>query len=95
MTRRSGRPAYADRASENGPITSRLRELTDDHGVKLRVFPEDLVMAARRQAGDILGEVGKRDAIAGKVLASYSAFRQRNAPWSRVSIEAVLRARGS
>ncbi|HEY7998144.1 MAG TPA: hypothetical protein VIE87_04915 [Pseudolabrys sp.] len=35
-----------------------------------------------------------RDAVTAKVRASYDAFRERSAPWSRVSIEAVLRARG-
>lgn len=54
----------------------------------------DLVAAARAQAGDVLGELSARNAISGKVHASYSAFRERSALWSRVSIEAVLRARG-
>ena len=30
----------------------------------------------------------------GKISGSYDDFRERTAPWSRVSIEAVLRARG-
>ncbi len=72
-----------------------LAALVRDHGVKLAAFPGDLVAAARRQASDVLGDVGQRNAIAGKVHASYSAFRERTAPWSRVSIEAVLRARGA
>ncbi|MBI2713866.1 MAG: hypothetical protein HYX37_05345 [Rhizobiales bacterium] len=42
----------------------------------------------------MLGELSARNAISGKVHASYTAFRERSAPWSRVSIEAVLRARG-
>ena len=71
-----------------------LAALVGEHGVKLAAFPDDLVAAARKQAGDVLGELGARSAIAGKVHASYTAFRERSAPWSRVSIEAVLRARG-
>ena len=59
-----------------------------------RRFPDDLVAAARKQADDVLGELAGRSAITGKVHASYAAFRERTAPWSRVSIEAVLRARG-
>jgi len=51
------------------------------------------VAAARKHASDILGELASRSAIAGKVHDSYLAFRERSAPWSRVSIEAVLRAR--
>ena len=71
-----------------------LAALTKDHGVKLAAFPDDLVGAARKQAIDVLGELAARNAISGKVHASYAAFRERTAPWSRVSIEAVLRARG-
>jgi TRAP-type mannitol/chloroaromatic compound transport system substrate-binding protein len=70
-----------------------LAALVGDHGVKLSAFPADLVGAARQQASDVLGELAARNAISAKVHGSYSAFRERSAPWSRVSIEAVLRAR--
>jgi TRAP-type mannitol/chloroaromatic compound transport system substrate-binding protein len=62
--------------------------------VKLAAFPQDLIDAARKQATDVLNELAARNAIAGKVHSSYAAFRERTAPWSRVSIESVLRARG-
>ena len=71
-----------------------LAALVGEHHVRLAAFPADLVSAARKQAGDVLGELSARNAISGKVHASYSAFRARSALWSRVSIEAVLRARG-
>jgi len=69
--------------------------LVNEHKVKLSAFPEDLVAAARAQANDVLGELAGRSAITGKVHASYAAFRERTAPWSRISIESVLRARGA
>ena len=72
-----------------------LATLLGEHKVKLTAFPDDLVTGARRQAGDVLGELSQRSAVAGKVHASYTAFRERIAPWSRVSIESVLRARGA
>jgi TRAP-type mannitol/chloroaromatic compound transport system substrate-binding protein len=72
-----------------------LEVLVNEHKVKLAVFPEDLIAAARVQANDVLGELAGRSAITGKVHASYAAFRERTAPWSRVSIESVLRARGA
>jgi TRAP-type mannitol/chloroaromatic compound transport system substrate-binding protein len=72
-----------------------LASLVGDHGVKLAAFPGDLVAAARAQASDVLGELSARNAITAKVHASYTEFRERTAPWSRVSIEAVLRARGA
>ena len=72
-----------------------LAALVDEHKVKLAAFPEDLIVAARKQAGDVLGELAGKSAITGKVHASYAAFRDRSAPWSRISIESVLRARGA
>jgi TRAP-type mannitol/chloroaromatic compound transport system substrate-binding protein len=71
-----------------------LEALVKQHNVKLTAFPADLVAAARRQADDVLGELAQRSAISAKVHSSYAAFRAQTAPWSRVSIEAVLRARG-
>jgi TRAP-type mannitol/chloroaromatic compound transport system substrate-binding protein len=70
-----------------------LAALTGQHGVKLRLFPRDLISAARRQAGDVLEEVARKSAIARKIHDSYFAFRDRTAAWSRVSIKAVLEAR--
>jgi TRAP-type mannitol/chloroaromatic compound transport system substrate-binding protein len=70
-----------------------LEALVNEHKVKLAVFPEDLITAARKQANDVLGELAGRSAMTGKVHASYVAFRERTATWSRVSIESVLRAR--
>jgi len=72
-----------------------LAALTGDHGVKLAAFPNDLIEAARKQAGEVLAELAQRSAITARVHESYAAFRERSAPWSRVSIEAVLRARGA
>jgi TRAP-type mannitol/chloroaromatic compound transport system substrate-binding protein len=70
-----------------------LGVLVKDHKVRLAQFPSEVVGAARRQADDVLGELGARDAIAGKIHDSYKTFRANVADWSRVSIEAVLRSR--
>ncbi|HYC16235.1 MAG TPA: TRAP transporter substrate-binding protein [Pseudolabrys sp.] len=72
-----------------------LAVLINEHNVKLAAFPADLVAAARLQANDVLGELAGRSAAAGKVYASYATFRERTAPWSRISIESVLRSRGA
>src|SRR5262249_4765714 len=71
-----------------------LEALTKDHNVRLATFPRDLVEAARKEAAGVLGELAARDAATAKVHDSYVAFRASTAPWSRVSIEAVLGARG-
>ncbi len=72
-----------------------LDALIKDHGVKLTAFPADLVAAAREQAHLVMGEMfAIHSDLRGKISGSYDDFRERTAPWSRVSIEAVLRARG-
>src|SRR5262245_18478162 len=70
-----------------------LAALTERNNVKLRAFPADLVVAARKQATDVLGELATRSETARKVHDSYAAFRARTAPWSRVSMRAVLETR--
>jgi len=44
-------------------------------------------------AGDVVGELAGKSAIARKVHDSYSAFRDRSAAWSQTSIKVVLEAR--
>jgi len=70
-----------------------LEALTGKHNVQLRTFPADVVAAARKVSAEVLGELATRGEMARKVHDSYAAFRERTAPWSRVSIKAVLEAR--
>jgi TRAP-type mannitol/chloroaromatic compound transport system substrate-binding protein len=70
-----------------------LAALTGRYNVQLKTFPEDLIAAARSQAADVLGEVAARSDIARRIHASYTAFRERMAIWSRISLRAVLQAR--
>ena len=61
--------------------------------MQLRSFPGEVVAGARKVSADVLGELAARSELARKVHDSYAAFRDRTAPWSRVSIRAVLEAR--
>jgi TRAP-type mannitol/chloroaromatic compound transport system substrate-binding protein len=73
-----------------------LEALIKEHNVKLAAFPDDVVAAARKEAHDVMGEMfAAHSDMRGKISGSYDNFRARTAPWSRVSIEAVLRARGA
>ena len=72
-----------------------LAALTTTHKVQLRKFPNDLIVAARKTAGEVLGELASRSERARKIHASYTAFRERTAAWSHISIKAVLDARES
>jgi TRAP-type mannitol/chloroaromatic compound transport system substrate-binding protein len=70
-----------------------LVALTGQHRVQLRAFPADVIAAARKEATDVLAELAARNDKARRVHASYTAFRDRTAPWSRISLRAVLEAR--
>lgn len=70
-----------------------LVALTTTHKVQLRAFPNDLIAAARRTAGEVLAELATRSERAKKIHASYTAFRERTAAWSHISIKGVLDAR--
>ena len=75
--------------------TEALAALTGQHNVKLRGFPADLVTAARDVSRDVLGELAARNATARKIHESYTAFREKTAAWSRISLKAVLEGRDS
>src|SRR5206468_4777132 len=50
-----------------------LAALTSRHGVQLRTFPPDLVVAARKEAVDVLAGIAARSERARKVHDSYAA----------------------
>src|SRR5262249_1203675 len=62
-----------------------LAALTGRYNVRLEGFPQDLIAAARKQAGDILSEVAAKSDIAQRIHGSYGGFRERIANWSRIS----------
>jgi len=70
-----------------------LGALTTQDNVQLRAFPADLIGAARGQSKDVLAELAGKSAGAAKVHASYVAFRDKVASWSRISTQAVLQSR--
>lgn len=71
-----------------------LNALVMQHNVKLMTFPTDLVVAAAKESTDVLADLANRGARARKVHDSYLAFRERVAAWSKISLRAVLEARG-
>jgi TRAP-type mannitol/chloroaromatic compound transport system substrate-binding protein len=70
-----------------------LVALTGQHRVQLRTFSADVIAAARRVAGEVYADLAARSEKARRVHDSYVAFRERTAPWSRISIKAVMEAR--
>jgi TRAP-type mannitol/chloroaromatic compound transport system substrate-binding protein len=71
-----------------------LSALVTQHHVKLMTFPADLVRTASKESIDVLAQLAARGANARKVHDSYLAFRERVSAWSKISLRAVLEARG-
>ena len=71
-----------------------LNALVTQHNVKLMTFPPDLIAAAEKESRDVLADIGSGSATARNVHASYVAFRDRVSAWSKISLRAVLEARG-
>jgi TRAP-type mannitol/chloroaromatic compound transport system substrate-binding protein len=70
-----------------------LAALTTRDKVQVRTFPADLVAAARKEATGVLAELAGKNPAARKVHDAYVAFRDKIAPWSRISLQAVLESR--
>lgn len=62
-----------------------LKILVDEHGVKLRRFPPDVVKRAREAARDIMLKAGSGDALSRRILASYEAALTRAGAWAAIS----------
>jgi TRAP-type mannitol/chloroaromatic compound transport system substrate-binding protein len=70
-----------------------LAALTNRDHVRLRTFPADLVAAARKEATGVLADLAGKSGGARKVHDAYVGFRDKIAPWSRISLQAVLESR--
>jgi TRAP-type mannitol/chloroaromatic compound transport system substrate-binding protein len=69
-----------------------LAALVERHKVQVKTFPADMIAAARKEAASVLADFAGEKAR--KVHDSYLAFRERAAAWSRISLQAVIAARG-
>ncbi|MGA2891736.1 MAG: TRAP transporter substrate-binding protein [Xanthobacteraceae bacterium] len=70
-----------------------LATLVTRDNVQVRTFPADVIAAARAQARDVLAELAARSEGARRIYDSYTAFRDKVAAWSRISLQADLAAR--
>jgi len=69
-----------------------LAELQGEAETTLSRFPEPVLLAARAAAEEVLAELAARDALAGRIHASFLAARERAVAWGEVSRHALLGA---
>jgi TRAP-type mannitol/chloroaromatic compound transport system substrate-binding protein len=70
-----------------------LEALVNKHGVQLRTFPDDLLVALKRVSDEVLLEAAQKDALTQKVYDSFMRFRADVMKWHAISEEAFYRAR--
>jgi len=70
-----------------------LETLVSKHGVELRRFPDDVLVALRRYSDEVVRELGEKDDFSRRVYASYEPFYKSARRWSEISEMAYLKAR--
>ncbi|MBN2864405.1 MAG: TRAP transporter substrate-binding protein [Thiotrichales bacterium] len=70
-----------------------LKTLTEQHGVVLKHFPEEVLRELKRLSQEVVEEAAKADALSAKVWASQKAFMTQVSKWTDVSEHAFVAAR--
>jgi TRAP-type mannitol/chloroaromatic compound transport system substrate-binding protein len=65
----------------------------DDHGVKLRKMPAEIMAEIARLSIEVVEEAGQHDELSGRIYESFSKARTSSASWSEISEEAFWQAR--
>lgn len=71
-----------------------LEALVETHGVTVASMPEAVLSAARGHGEAIVDDLTAKDALAGRIVASYRAARARSQRWTRANWAPFFAARG-
>jgi len=84
----------AEYNARSGPA---LRTLVKDHGVIVRPFPEEVLIACGEKSNEVLNEIyaadRSPDRIVRRIIEDFLAFRKEIIPWTRIGEQAYLNAR--
>lgn len=72
-----------------------LKRLTGEKDVTLQRLPDDIITEARASAAEVLQSFYDAGGIEARIHDSYAALLDGVRPWSEISLEAFLAARGS
>ena len=70
-----------------------LKQLTEEHGVQLRSYPDDVLKELRKVSADVVAEVAAGDPMSKKVYDAYTAFLDASRPYTAITEQAYVRAR--
>ena len=78
-------------AAHDGALA--LSRMTRNEGVKLREWPQEIVVAAREATGDVMASVAAEDAISARIVADYRKAQAMLSTYSTALPGAYLRMR--
>ncbi len=87
----TGSQMLAEYAARN---QAALETLVNQHGVKLRAFPDEVMAALRTTADQVLKDLVAEDDFSRKVFDSFSQYRKQVRESSRLTEQAYLNMRG-
>lgn len=94
IVRNAIKVANADMLAEYTARNQRaLHDLTTEHGVTLKHFPDEVLKELKSIAEQVIAEEAQQDELSQKVWASQKAFKEQVSEWTQVSEQAFLRAR--
>ncbi len=70
-----------------------LQALINEHNVKLRKYPDDVLNKIGGRAGEVLQEIASRDALSTEVFGEIVKFRRTALRWTNTSESAYAKAR--
>jgi TRAP-type mannitol/chloroaromatic compound transport system substrate-binding protein len=72
-----------------------LQPLVEEHGLELRLFPDDVIEALGQTSLEVLAELGERTPLTREIHASYMAFLERANVYSQWFDLPMLRMRAA
>jgi TRAP-type mannitol/chloroaromatic compound transport system substrate-binding protein len=70
-----------------------LHELANQHGVVVKMFPDEVLRELKKVSDTVLDEEAAKDPLSQKVWASQKAFRDQVKDWTDIAEGAIIRAR--
>ena len=70
-----------------------LKVLTDEHGVKLRTFSDDILKRMAEISTDVRAQAGSGGGLEKRIFESFESTLSQMTKWTNISDAAYLRAR--
>lgn len=70
-----------------------LKKLTEEHGVELRRFPDEVLNHLGTIRNDVMRKMAAKTELMGRIYASFQAYQEIVNPWTAISDRALLNLR--